>query len=148
MNTEFWLKKTGKQAISPLWQKCFTPPSTLQKVCSHRDQAQQHHGYSRTLWSHLHPTPPMFFFLLWISSLDSLLPHLLPSFSKGEAGFDLSHKWSWHLNKQHNQDNTLTHAQWVMQPCSSNIISLLTHMAQRYTLLVPVEYRVCSMRPV
>lgn len=34
-----------------------TPSSTLWKVRSHSDRARQHHGYSKTLWSH-HKRPP------------------------------------------------------------------------------------------
>lgn len=49
--------------------------------------------------------PVFFFFLLWLSCIDPFLPLLLPSFRKGESRFDLSCKWSWHLNRQHNQDN-------------------------------------------
>lgn len=62
------------QRTSPLPQQCISPSSTLQKVCSHGDQAHQHHGYSRTLWSHLNH-PQCFFFLIQFFS--PFFSHLL-----------------------------------------------------------------------
>ncbi len=125
---------SGKQPTSPPLQKCFSPSSTLWKVCSHGDQAQQRHGYSRTLWSHL--KPPLQCFLLSLVLLPLSPSPLLPSFSKERVV----------LTSAINDHDTLTSSttqRTRTHTCSLgnvnlqlNIISFLTRIAQKHTLLV------------
>lgn len=91
--------------VSPLPQHCGRSVPTVTKLSSTMVTAGPFEAIS---------TPQMFFFS---SSPDPFLPPFPPIFLiKNKSCFDLSHKWSWHINKQHNHPDTQTHkhAQWVM----------------------------------
>lgn len=130
VNSEFW----GGLSRPPLRYKNASSSSTLWKVCSHSDQAQQHHGYSRNLWSHLKPPSDVFFSF-------SNSPPLSPS---SPFSSHLLVKERVVLTSAINDHDTLTSSTAsttsTTHTCSQGnvnlqLISFLTHIAQKHTLL-------------